>query len=107
MADVQQKPKKTRTMHPNSLANLRSDANPGGRPPIPIEFKELAKKHSITALQVVIDIMTDTEQRAADRLKAADIVLDRGLGKAIQATEVNGNLVMSYGIALPKGVDDD
>lgn len=63
--------------------------NPGGRPKVPEEFKELAKEHSFTALETVVAILTDPDAKAADRLRAADIILDRALGRPIQATDLD------------------
>jgi len=64
--------------------------NPGGRPAMPEEFKELAKKHSLSALQVAIDIMLQSDNKPSDRLKAVEIVIDRAYGKPAQATELTG-----------------
>jgi hypothetical protein len=73
--------------------------NPGGRPKLPEEFKELARTNSIIALQKAIDIMTNPNSDPKDVLKAADMIMDRGFGKATQAIEakVEGNMVVFSG----------
>jgi hypothetical protein len=63
--------------------------NPGGRPKVPEEFKELAKEHSFTALETVVAILQDPDAKAADRLRAADIILDRALGRPVQSTDLD------------------
>lgn len=78
----------TRNVNPNSLANLIPGNPNGGRRKIPEEFKELAQKNSIPALLKAIDIMNDLNAKTADRLKAIEIVLDRGIGKPTQAIEI-------------------
>ena len=65
--------------------------NPGGRKPIPQEFKELAEKYSVTALQKVIEIMQDESNKTADRLRAIEIVLDRGIGKPLQQMDITSD----------------
>lgn len=62
--------------------------NAGGRPKLPAEFTELAREHTVTALQTVISVLNDTGAKPSDRLKAAEIVLDRGWGKPLQASQI-------------------
>lgn len=70
--------------------------NPSGRPKLPEEFKELAKTNSVTALQKVIDILNNPESDNKDRLKAAEIIMDRAWGKANQPIDgqINGGLTI-------------
>ena len=58
--------------------------NPNGRPKQPKEFKELVKANTVIALQAVLDIMNDDTAKGSDRIKAAEIVMDRAYGKATQ-----------------------
>ncbi|MCK9313517.1 MAG: DUF5681 domain-containing protein [Methanocorpusculum sp.] len=58
--------------------------NPNGRPKTPEEFKELATDHCIDALLTVISIYQDPKTKTADRLRAAEIVMDRALGRPSQ-----------------------
>lgn len=62
--------------------------NPGGRPKLPEEFKELAKKHSLDALKVVIDISENPEAKDSDRIKASELIIDRGFGRPLQANQI-------------------
>lgn len=83
--------------------------NPSGRKPIPQEFKELAEKHSIPALQQAINIMQDENAKYSDRLKAVEIVLDRGIGKPQQPVDItsdNEPLQVIFNIPRPKKDDD-
>ncbi|MEN6349647.1 MAG: DUF5681 domain-containing protein [Syntrophomonas sp.] len=63
--------------------------NSSGRPKLPAEFTELAREHTVAALQTIIDVLTDTKAKAGDRLRAAEIMLDRGWGKPLQASQIN------------------
>ena len=62
----------------------------GGRKPTPKEFKELAENSSVDALETVINILRDPEARHADKIKAAELILDRAYGKAKQGMELTG-----------------
>ena len=64
--------------------------NPGGRPKMPEEFRQLARENSIPALQVVVDILKNPKSANKDKLKAAEIILDRAWGKPIQGVEMSG-----------------
>jgi len=52
---------------------------------------ELARGHSQTALQALVDIAMNGESEAA-RVSAANALLDRGFGKAPQAIEHSGDI---------------
>lgn len=47
---------------------------------------QLAREHTEAAIQTLAEIMYDGDAKTADRIKAADSILDRGHGKPIQAT---------------------
>jgi hypothetical protein len=79
---------KSRQTNPNSLANLIPGNPNGGRRAIPQEFKELAEKNSIPALEAAIAIMRNEDNKTADRLKAIEIVLERGIGKPLQSIDL-------------------
>jgi hypothetical protein len=68
-----------------------ASGNPGGRPKVPEEFKEIAKKNSIPALHKVIEILQSPDSENKDKLRAAEIIMDRAWGKAKQELEV-GNI---------------
>lgn len=64
--------------------------NPGGRPKVLEEVRELAQLHTVEALDVLVELMRDGETGAV-RLAAAEKVLERGWGKAAQAVHVAGH----------------
>ena len=58
--------------------------NPNGRPKIPQEFKDIVKANTVKAINTLVNIMDDASAKEADRIKAAEIVIDRAYGKAAQ-----------------------
>lgn len=62
--------------------------NPDGRPKLPPELKEAARAASPEALQVLVDIMRNVESREADRIRAAELVLNRAYGTPSASVEV-------------------
>ena len=66
--------------------------NPGGRPAQPQEFRQLLEKHSTTALEKVIEILQDPKSQHKDRIKAAEIILDRMYGRPVQQN-INDNII--------------
>lgn len=64
--------------------------NPGGRPKGLKEVQEAARKHTTDAIETLASIAKDTEQSASARVSAAEVLLDRGWGKAQQTIEVEG-----------------
>jgi len=63
--------------------------NPGGRPSLPEEFKLLARSASIPALKTCIEIVNNPKCKPNERVKAAEIVLDRAWGKPIQGVDLS------------------
>jgi Family of unknown function (DUF5681) len=68
--------------------------NPGGRPKMPTEVRELARQHTRDAINYLADIMKDEEAAPAARVSAISILLDRAYGKAPQS--------LSAAIELPE-----
>lgn len=58
----------------------------------PAEIKSLARAHTQSALNVLASIMNEPSAPHAARVTAAQALLDRGWGKAVQAVEVSGEL---------------
>jgi hypothetical protein len=54
------------------------------------EIRSLARSHTRTALNVLVQVMRNKNSTPAARVSAANAILDRGWGKAIQAIE-NGD----------------
>lgn len=57
--------------------------NPGGRPRIAPEVRELAAEHGPKAFLKVIEIMNDPKAQRRVQLAAAEVILDRCYGKAV------------------------
>lgn len=62
--------------------------NPGGRPKVANEVKELAQKHGQAAIKRLAELMHDEDKRVS--VSACQALLDRGFGKPVQATEISG-----------------
>ena len=58
--------------------------NPGGRPKVVGEIRDLARLHTVTAMETLITVMTSAEAPPAARVAAAAHMLDRGYGKPTQ-----------------------
>ena len=74
--------------------------NPGGRPKVIAEIKELAREHTGKAVETLVSIMTNPKAAAAARVSAANALLDRGYGKPPQ--HVTGEVAASYVARLPE-----
>jgi len=57
--------------------------NPAGRPKTPQEIKDIVKANTVAAINRVIYLMNNSKKEEI-QLKAAQEILDRGLGKATQ-----------------------
>ena len=56
--------------------------NPGGRPKAAHSIQELAREHTIEALDVLVQIMLNEKAPPNARVAAANTLLDRAYGKA-------------------------
>jgi hypothetical protein len=74
--------------------------NPGGRPKVIAELKELAKEHTAEAIQTLVSIMTNPKFAPAARVSAANALLDRGYGRPAQ--HITGDVAASYVARLPE-----
>jgi hypothetical protein len=77
-----------------SLANLRpikkgEVRNPTGRPKKDKVLADLAQQHAQTAIDTLVEVMTDREATPNARVSAASELLDRGFGRAPQSLEAN------------------
>jgi hypothetical protein len=63
--------------------------NPSGRPKENPILKEMARARTADAFEVVLACLNDDDAKV--RLKAAEIVLDRGHGRPSQAVTVAGD----------------
>jgi hypothetical protein len=74
--------------------------NPGGRPKVVAEVKELARAHTGEAIETLVSIMTNIKSAPAARVSAANALLDRGYGKPPQ--HITGEGGPSYVIRAPE-----
>jgi hypothetical protein len=61
--------------------------NPGGRPKLPAEVREMFQARSQEALEVLIRCLQSDDDRIA--MMAAQAILDRGYGKPVQSIDAN------------------
>ena len=74
--------------------------NPGGRPKVIAEVKELARAHTGEAVKTLVSIMTNPKSAPAARVSAANSLLDRGYGKPPQ--HITGEGGPSYVVRVPE-----
>lgn len=63
--------------------------NPGGRPKVAAEVKELAQQHGREAVETLVRLMREAEKDEV-RVRAAESLLDRGYGRPTQAVTGEG-----------------
>lgn len=63
--------------------------NPGGRPKLDNDVKDLARKYSKEAVKRLVDWMRDENPKAS--VAACQALLDRGYGKPAQAVTLSGD----------------
>lgn len=66
--------------------------NPGGRPKVAAEVRELARQYTDVAIKALTDIMQDEKSPPAARVSAATVLLDRAYGRAPQDLTVKGSI---------------
>src|SRR4029450_4330574 len=74
--------------------------NPGGRPKVVAEVRELAREHTGEAIETLVSIMTNHKAAPAARVSAANALLDRGYGKPPQ--HITGENAPVYVARLPE-----
>lgn len=57
----------------------------------PTQIASLARQHTERAIQVLVGIATNEDSNDAARVAAADKLLDRGWGKAVQPIDGDGD----------------
>lgn len=65
--------------------------NRKGRKKIPKDLREAFEAAGMDAFQVLREIMLNPEAADRDRIRAAEIILDRGYGKPVQAVSMEPN----------------
>jgi len=57
--------------------------NPGGRPRVVGHVRDMAQRHAEDAIEVLAEIMGDTNAPASARIAASVALLDRGFGRPV------------------------
>lgn len=71
---------------PRSAWSPGQSGNPGGRPKVAAEVRDLAREHAGKAIKRLVALMCSKNQPVA--LRAAEAVLDRGYGRPLQAVQL-------------------
>lgn len=72
-----------------------------GRPRTPEDVKRVFREMSPWAIKALFDIVSDEDSKKPERIKAAEVILDRAWGKAPQTvTDTNGNTLQGV-LVLP------
>jgi Family of unknown function (DUF5681) len=81
--------------------------NPGGRPKVVAEVRELARQHTTTAVETFVSIMTDPKAPPSARVSAANALLDRGYGKPSQHITGEGRSDFIHFIEVPETLSSE
>ena len=88
---------------PPMVAFRRANGNPGGRPKLPADIREMFQAKAPEALEVLTRCLQSDDDRIA--MMAAQAILDRGYGKPSQTIDANineGDGPIRYYAELPK-----
>jgi hypothetical protein len=72
----------------NGRFQLGRSGNPGGRPRVDPEVTAFARQHGREALETAVQIMRDAKSSDAARLRAVELILDRGWGTPVSAVAI-------------------
>lgn len=64
--------------------------NKGGRPKVAGRIREIAQKHAEKAIEILIGIANDVNEKGTVRVAAADHILNRALGRPEQGISLEG-----------------
>jgi hypothetical protein len=76
--------------------------NPGGRRKVPIEIKKAFEAACPEAVEILLDLMRNSDDDNV-RMKAANMVIERHLGKPVQPIGNDGDKPLSVIINYPDG----
>ena len=80
--------------------------NPGGRAKADPELVSLARTYTREAIERTAQILRSTKSRDSDKLKAVEILLDRGHGKPTQPVEHSGDLLDGLSLNQRSALED-
>lgn len=68
--------------------------NPGGRPKVPEDVKQLWREHTPEAVQKVVSIMRNKRVAPSIQLSAAQTIIERAYGRPSQEVALSGGLTL-------------
>ena len=68
-----------------------ASGNAGGRPKIAEDLRTAFRERCPEALETLLSVMRSEKAADRDRIRAAEIILDRGYGKPVQAVSMEPN----------------
>lgn len=72
---------------PSSAWRPGQSGNPGGRPKVVAEIRQLAREHGSAAIRRLVDLMSSRNETVV--VRACEALLDRGYGRSVQGVELN------------------
>jgi hypothetical protein len=78
--------KQTGRKNPSSAWRPGQSGNPGGRPKVSAEIRNLAREHGPKAIERLVALMHSQNESVA--VRAAEALLDRGYGRPMQGMEL-------------------
>lgn len=72
---------------PSSAWRKGTSGNPGGRPKVAGEVRELARQHGPAAIQRLVGLMHSKNEGVA--VRDCEALLDRGYGRTVQGVELS------------------
>ena len=75
--------------------------NPGGRPKVIAEVKELARAHTGEAIETLVSIMTNPKSAPAARVSAANALLDEVMASRRSTSLARVGLLTSFACQSP------
>ena len=72
---------------PSSAWKPGQSGNPGGRPKVAGEVRELARQYGAEAIRRLVGLMHSKNEGVA--VRACEALLDRGYGRTVQGVELN------------------
>ena len=92
---------------PSTAWKPGQSGNPGGRPKVAGEVRELARQHGYEAIRRLVELMGSKNESVA--MRACEALLDRGYGRTVQGVELAaGAMSERYRVefvSVPKRVD--
>ncbi|MBO7668987.1 MAG: hypothetical protein J6S60_00220 [Oscillospiraceae bacterium] len=79
----------------------------GGRKALPEDLKMAFRAACPDALRVLVEIVNKEEAKDSDRIRAAEIILDRGYGKPVQAIRAEDDVPQIGIVLMPPRSDGD